>query len=61
MTTEMKAAIAAMQTKRQARPDVYQNDNGTWSHRHDARREWDCFAGAQTDFRFSQDWYRGRA
>lgn len=59
MTVQEK--IAAMQTKRQPRGDVWQNDNGTWSHRHDGRREFADKAGAQTDFRFSQDWYRGRA
>lgn len=60
-TTEITAAVAKMQQKRQPRPDVWQNPNKTWSHRHDGKREWSDKAGAETDFRFSQEWYRGRA
>lgn len=53
--------IAAMQTERKPRGDVWQNNNGTWAHRHDASGEFADKAGAQADFRFSQDWYRGRS
>ena len=56
----MQEKIAQMQKPRQSRGDYWQNDNGTWSHRHDAQREWADKLGCQTDFRFSQDWYRGR-
>lgn len=62
MTADMAAKIAQMQTKRTAPcADIWQNDNGTWSHRHDGQRQWADKVGCQTDFRFSQDWYRGRA
>ena len=43
------------------RKNVWQNDNGTWSHRHDASRQFSDEAGAATDFRFHQEWNRGRA
>lgn len=59
MTTQEK--IAAMQTKRQPRADVWRNNNGTWSHRHDACGEFADKASAQADLRFSKNWYRGRA
>ena len=56
MTTADK--IAAMQVKRNARADIWQNSNGTWSHHKDAKREWDDRTGCATDLRFHMEWER---
>ena len=55
MTSEMKKAIARMQTKRTPRPEIWQNDNGTWSHCRDGAREYDDKVGAATDLRFHRE------
>lgn len=58
----MQEKIAAMQTKRtKPCPDIWQNPNGTWSHRYDGQREWVDKIGCLTDLRFSKEWYQGRA
>ena len=57
----MQEKIAQMQKSRHERGDYWQNENGTWSHRYDAQRQWSDKVGCQMDFRFSQEWYRGRA
>lgn len=58
MTTAEK--IAAMQTKRTERPEVWQNDNGTWSHHMDSVREWHHRDGCEIDLRFTKEHHRGR-
>lgn len=58
MTTEMKAAIAQMQTKRTQRPTIWQNSNGTFSHHMDAQREWADETGCKADLKFHQEWAR---
>lgn len=55
MTTEMKAKIAAMQTKRAAWT-IRQNDNGTWSHHKDVDCEWASRDACETDLRFANEW-----
>jgi len=50
--------IAAMQTKRQRCPDIWQNANGTWSHHKDAQREWADRNGCAADLRFHTEWER---
>jgi hypothetical protein len=54
MTIQEK--IAQMQTKRQERGEIWQNDNGTWSHRFDAQRQWEDRTGCVTDLRFAKEW-----
>ena len=51
-------AIAAMQVKRNARADIWQNSNGTWSHHKDVKREWSDRTGCATDLRFYAEWER---
>lgn len=48
-TETIQAAVAAMQTKN--RPDVWQNANGTYSHRANRACEWDCEADCRFDLR----------
>ncbi len=38
--------------------DVFQNSNGTFSHRLNRAVEWASFADAKTDFRFHEEWTR---
>lgn len=58
MTNEMKAQIAAMQTKRAARPTIWQNSNGTFSHHRDSARGWADRSFCETDLRFTEEWAR---
>jgi hypothetical protein len=54
--SQIKAAITAMRAKRQERPVVWQNANGTFSHHRDAQREWADENGCRTDLRFALEW-----
>lgn len=56
MTSEMKTKIARMQTKRQNRPEIWKNDNGTFSHHKDGQRQWHDYIGCATDLRFHREW-----
>lgn len=58
MTTAIKNALAAMQTKRTARPTVWMNTNGTFSHHRDGQREWADEDACRTDLRFHEEWAR---
>ena len=58
MTIEEK--IAAMQSPRKSRGEIWQNDNGTWSHHKDAQREWSDRTGCATDLRFAREWEAAR-
>lgn len=49
-----------MQTETKAKPDVWKNDNGTWSHRKDHRGEFSDKNGAETDLRFTLEWERAQ-
>lgn len=60
MTTEIRAKLAAMQTKRRALPEIWQNDNGTFSHHKDSQREWADRTSCQTDLRFHMEWEAAR-
>ena len=55
MTDQMKAKIAAMQTKRTDRPEIQQNPNGTWSH-HKCQTEFADRATCALDLRWTNDW-----
>lgn len=52
----IQAAIARMQVKRTARPAVWMNPNGTFSHHRDGQREWADEAACRADLRFAEDW-----
>ena len=47
-----------MSTKNRTAADVWQNPNGTWSHRKDHHGEFADRNGAATDLRFSLEWER---
>ena len=53
---EIQTAVAQMQTRRAPRPDVWTNDNGSFSHRLNARCEWADEVSCRTDFRFAAEW-----
>ena len=36
--------------------NVWQNDDGTWSHHKDAKRRWTSRSAAETDLRFHNEW-----
>lgn len=61
MTADMKAKIAEMQKKRVARPEIWQNDDGTWSHGRNSAVKWRDKTGCATDLRFHKDWERADA
>ena len=44
--------------KNRARPDIWRNNNGTWSHHRDAKREWSDRIGCAVDLRFHYEWER---
>lgn len=54
-TTEIKAAVARMQSKRRVVATVWQNANGTFSHHKDSQREWVDEIGCRTDLRFHEE------
>lgn len=43
-----------------AKPEIWQNSNGTWSHKYDAQREWADKGGCLADLRFSKEWLAGK-
>lgn len=48
------------ETKAKHTPDVWKNDNGTWSHRKDHNGEFSDKSSAQTDLRFALEWERAQ-
>lgn len=51
-TAQARAAHAASK----GRPEVWQNPNGTYSHRFDGRREWSDRADCAFDLRLCKEW-----
>lgn len=56
MTNEVKAALARMQIKREARPIVWMNPNGTFSHYRDGKTEWADEVSCRYDLRLCRTW-----
>jgi len=56
MTNEIKAALARMQTKRESRPVVWMNPNGTFSHYRDGKREWLEEGACRYDLRLHREY-----
>lgn len=54
----MRADLAALLASIQ--PELWRNDDGTWSHHRDAERRWSSKSTCQTDLRFHQEWRRNR-
>ena len=52
----MQEKIAAMQTKRTPKPEVYQADDGTWGHCMAFGAGFADKTTAQMDLRFCKDW-----
>jgi len=52
----MQEKIAAMQTKRQPRDNVFQKDDGTWGHCMSFHGGFADKITAETDFRFCMEW-----
>jgi hypothetical protein len=36
--------------------EILENDNGTWSHKFDATREWEDREACEVDLRFAKEW-----
>ena len=47
-----------MNTSTAAKPTIWQNANGTWSHHKDAKCEWADRISCETDLRFHEEWAR---
>ena len=39
-----------------AKPKIWQNDNGTWSHHKDSKRQWADRSACATDLQFAEAW-----